>query len=196
RRLFDIIWGCLTTIFACTWVSVHPNVPPPNQGQLSLLWRRLRVMLIAILAPEIMVGFAARQFMAARRFSRAWYSFHVEFDVSLTHGFFICMDGFVSRIGHHPIVTKKQLTNGDYAFAIRQVEAEDISDKSKGDTLCKGVALLQGLWFVTQCLARISQHLPVTQLEVATLAFALINVFIWSLWWAKPLDVERHIVVE
>ncbi|KAJ7219854.1 hypothetical protein C8J57DRAFT_1095103 [Mycena rebaudengoi] len=38
RKLFDIVWGCLVTIFACTWVSVHPNVPPPNQGPLALHW--------------------------------------------------------------------------------------------------------------------------------------------------------------
>jgi hypothetical protein len=35
----------------------------------------------------------------------------------------------------------------------------------------------------------------VTQLEVATLAFAVVNVFIWALWWGKPLDVQRPIVV-
>lgn len=47
RKLFDIIWGCLATIFACSWVSVHPNVPPPDQSQLALLWGRLKMMLIA-----------------------------------------------------------------------------------------------------------------------------------------------------
>jgi hypothetical protein len=35
----------------------------------------------------------------------------------------------------------------------------------------------------------------VTQLEVATLAFAVVSVFIWALWWGKPLDVQRPIVV-
>ncbi|KAJ7118090.1 hypothetical protein C8R44DRAFT_625897 [Mycena epipterygia] len=113
----------------------------------------------------------------------------------MTHGFFISMGGFFSRAGHHPIITKKQLKNPDYALAIRQVEVEDISDKSKGDALSKDVALLQGLWFVMQCLARMRQHLPVTQLEFATLAFAVVNVIIWFLWWKKPLDVERPITV-
>jgi hypothetical protein len=70
RKLFDIVWGCLATIFACNWVSVHPNVPPPRQSRLALFWRRLKMMLIAVLAPEIMVGFAARQFLTARRFSK------------------------------------------------------------------------------------------------------------------------------
>jgi hypothetical protein len=70
RKLFDIVWGCLATIFACTWVSVHPNVPAPNQSRLALFWQRLKMMLIAVIAPELMVGFAARQFIAARSLSK------------------------------------------------------------------------------------------------------------------------------
>jgi hypothetical protein len=68
-------------------------------------------------------------------------------------------------------------------------------DKSKGDALSKGLTLAQGLWFTTQCLARVHQHLAVTELEVATLAFAVVNVFIWLLWWDKPLDVQWQIVI-
>ncbi|KAJ7191921.1 hypothetical protein GGX14DRAFT_578513 [Mycena pura] len=188
RRLFDIVWGCLTTIFACTWVSVHPNVPPPDQSMLALLWRRLRLMVLAIFVPEIIVGFAARQFLVARAFSK-------KRDVSITHGFFFSMGGFVSQAGH-PIATSNQLEHPEYYLtAIKQVKRSHIMDKSKGDALSKGVALAQGLWFTTQCLARVSQHLPFTALEVATLAFAVVNVFIWVLWWGKPLDAQQPIPV-
>ncbi|KAJ7151308.1 hypothetical protein C8R43DRAFT_485640 [Mycena crocata] len=189
RKLSDIIWGCLATIFACTWVSVHPNVPPPNQSRLALFWRRLKLMLIAIIAPELMVGFAARQFFTARSFAK-------DFGISKTHGFFICMGGFVSRSRHNPIVTEEQLDEAlGFITDIRAVEEEDIEDKSKGDALSKGVALVQGLWFTTQCIARVHQRLPVSELEVTTLAFAVINIFIYVLWWAKPLDVQRPILV-
>ncbi|KAJ7831576.1 hypothetical protein B0H13DRAFT_2431531 [Mycena leptocephala] len=191
RKLFDIVWGCLATIFACTWVSVHPNVPAPNQSRLVLFWRRLRMMLIAVIAPELMVGFAARQFFAVRELSR-------EFGFSKTHGFFFCMGGFVSSTGY-PVVTKKQLGDSELGpellAGIKNVNAEDIMDKSKGDALSKGLALAQGLWFTIQCLARVHQQLAVTELEVATLAFAVVNVFIWLLWWNKPLDVQWQIVV-
>ncbi|KAJ6565591.1 hypothetical protein DFH09DRAFT_1363772 [Mycena vulgaris] len=188
RRMFDIIWGCLTTIFACTWVSVHPNVPPPDQSWLARLWRRLRMMLMAVIAPEVMVGFAARQLFAAWRFSR-------KFKVTFAHGFFFSMGGFVSRAGH-PITTMKQLDGligKQYQEAICAVKVDYIMGRGKGDALSKGVALTQGLWFITQCLARVHQHLPVTELEVATLAFAVVNIFIWVIWWKKPLDVEQPI---
>ncbi|KAJ6565585.1 hypothetical protein DFH09DRAFT_1278624 [Mycena vulgaris] len=191
RRLFDIIWGCLTTIFACTWVSVHPNVPPPDQSWLALLSRRLRMMFIAVIAPELMVGFAARQLFVARSFSK-------EFDLTFTHGFFFSMGGFVSQKGN-PVITFKQLEDPllgpEYLSAIHKIRVADITARSKGDTLSKGVALMQGLWFITQCIARVHQHLPVTELEVATLAFAVVNVFLWLIWWKKPLDVEQPILI-
>ncbi|KAF7369952.1 hypothetical protein MSAN_00625000 [Mycena sanguinolenta] len=191
RTLFSVVWGCLATIFACTWVSVHPNVPPSNQSSLRLFWRRLKMMLIGIIAPEIMVGFAVRQRFGVHELSK-------EFKFSRTQAFFFCMGGFVSLAGH-PIATEQQLKDPDLGLefqkAIRNVNEEDIKDKSKGDAFSKGVALLQGSWFILQCLARVHQRLAVTQLEVATLAFAVMNIFIWLLWWNKPLDVQRPIVI-
>ncbi|KAJ7700420.1 hypothetical protein B0H17DRAFT_925364 [Mycena rosella] len=156
RKLFDIVWGCLTTIFACTWVSVHPNVPPPDQSRLALLWRRLKMMLVAVLATELIVGFAARHFFIARSFSKGmyvrlstvqWYSFDVEFNIFITHGFFFSMGGFVSHVGH-PITTLAQAKEPDseYLYDMRKVKVSSIMDKSKDDALSKGVALAQGLW--------------------------------------------------
>ncbi|KAJ7828349.1 hypothetical protein B0H14DRAFT_2367111 [Mycena olivaceomarginata] len=197
RKLFDIIWGCLATIFACTWVSVHPNVPPPDQSWLALFWCRLKMMLIGIIAPEIMVGFAARQFLGARMLSKG-ESTDLKYGFSRTHRFFFCMGGFVSSAGY-PIVKVEQLEAADFGpeflKTIQNVDAEDIRDKSKGDTLSKGVTLAQGIWFTTQCLARVHQHLVITELEVATLGFAMVNIFIWLLWWDKPLDVQRPIII-
>jgi nitrate reductase NapE component len=72
---------------------------------------------------------------------------------------------------------------------------EDIEDRSKGDLLSKAMVLLQGLWFTAQCLARVQQHLPVTELEVATLAFQITSIFIWLLWLHKPLDVQQSILL-
>ncbi|CAK5284125.1 unnamed protein product [Mycena citricolor] len=188
RRLYDIIWGCLTTIFACVWVSVHPNVPPPNKGWFWYLGRRLKLMCIAVVAPELMVGFALRQFLYSQAFAR-------KYSVSLTHGFFYCAGGFVDA-AHHPIVTLKQVDRPGIIDAIRRVKSSDIRDKSKGDAFSKGVVLAQCAWFTTQCIARLVQQIPVTELEVATLGFAVVNFFVWLLWWRKPLDVQEAIELE
>jgi hypothetical protein len=69
RRLFDIVWGCATTIFAATWVSVHPNLPPPNQSWLVLLWRRLKDDACCGYRTRGDGGVAAQQFVMVRYWS-------------------------------------------------------------------------------------------------------------------------------
>ncbi|KAJ7445536.1 hypothetical protein B0H11DRAFT_1693569, partial [Mycena galericulata] len=170
-------------------VSVHPNVPAPGHSWLKLLSRRVGMMLLAIIAPELIVFVAARQFFFARAFSKS--NLRPGFGVSRTHGFFFAMGGFVSA-GGIPITTFKQLEEpllgAQYLTDIRAIDVAFIMDRSKGDALSKGVALVQCFWFISQCVARVFQRLVVTELEVATLAFAVLNVFTWLLWWGKPLD--------
>ncbi|KAF8198826.1 hypothetical protein K438DRAFT_1584041, partial [Mycena galopus ATCC 62051] len=183
RKLFDIVLDCLKTIFAATWVSVHPNVPDPRQGVVKATLRRLGMMLVAVIAPECIVFFAARQLMVAKKLKK-------DHKFSLTHGFFVSMGGFVSRDSRRPITTAAQLEKSPgYCNSILDTPLEDILDKSKGDAFSKSIALLQGIWFITQIVARVVQRLPITPLEVTTLAFAVINLFIWVLWWHKPLGV-------
>ncbi|KAJ7059212.1 hypothetical protein C8F01DRAFT_1254896 [Mycena amicta] len=206
RRLFDIIWGCLGTIFACVWISVHPNVPPPKPPHpatgaslwVRVKWRlidshgalisRLKLMFVGLLALELMAGFAGRQLAMARYFSK-------EYKISLTHGFFLCMGGFVDEEGH-PIVTTDQIEQPGVLAGITKTPEAFIEDKSKADAFSKAVAFIQGLWFVAQCIARTAQHLPLTKLEVVTLAYAVVNIFTWLLWWGKPMDIRDPVVVE
>jgi hypothetical protein len=82
-----------------------------------------------------------------------------------------------------PAVTKKRL-----------LEAE-IQDRSKGDGLSKTFALVQTTWFILQCISRGIEKLPVTELEVATCAFAVLNFATYILWWNKPLNVSRPVLV-
>ncbi len=68
RTLLSIIWGCLATIFVCTWLSVHPNVPGhkiTTRGPISCTIERMKIMVTAILAPEVIVAWAAQQFIVA-----------------------------------------------------------------------------------------------------------------------------------
>ncbi|KAF7971483.1 hypothetical protein HWV62_21006 [Athelia sp. TMB] len=59
---------------------------------------------------------------------------------------------------------------------------EALADRSKGDVLSKGIAILQTIWFVVQCIARLAEHLPVTNLEVMTLAYTVITVAMYIAW--------------
>ena len=53
RSLLNIIWSCLTTIFLCTWVTVHPDVPDENETSWSgRLSDRLAYLAFMLVSPE------------------------------------------------------------------------------------------------------------------------------------------------
>ena len=66
RSITDILWSCFATLFACTWLSVHPNVPPPDEGFWKIARRRLEIMLWALICPEMIIAWAFKQWLAAR----------------------------------------------------------------------------------------------------------------------------------
>lgn len=52
RGTFNILSTCLTTIFLCAWTALHPNIPEHKKTDVQL-WRKIKWVLIGILAPEI-----------------------------------------------------------------------------------------------------------------------------------------------
>ena len=77
---------------------------------------------------------------------------------------------------------------GDIDFP--DITEREIQDRSKGDALSKGLVVIQTSWFILQCIARRIERLPITELELVTLAFAALNFITYTLWWNKPLDVQ------
>ena len=72
---------------------------------------------------------------------------------------------------------------------------EEIKDRGKSDWLAKSLVLLQTSWFVIQSIARAKEQLPITHLEIVTLAYAAMNFVIYIFWWNKPLNVNRPVRV-
>ena len=144
---------------------------------------------------------------------------------STTHGFFVIMGGFHlfergsietsnndKAILHGNDIPLRPLAacdlyddNNDYTHQSIRANIdftsftvpteEEINDKGKSDWLAKSLVLLQTLWFVMQCIARAIKHLPVTHLEIVTLAYAAMNFVIYIFWWNKPLNVNQPIRV-
>jgi hypothetical protein len=65
RTIWNIIWSCLVTIFGCTWVAVHPNIPNAEDKWFTTALRRLQLMVMALIAPEFVILWAMRQWLAA-----------------------------------------------------------------------------------------------------------------------------------
>lgn len=52
RGTFDILSTCIITLLLCVWTAIHLNVPPPG-GYWGPKLRKVRWMILALLAPEI-----------------------------------------------------------------------------------------------------------------------------------------------
>ena len=71
RTLSSIIYSCLLTIFACTWTAVHPNLPGPDDSKIQVLRRRLKIVLVTLVAPEYTLYWALMQRKAAKELVKA-----------------------------------------------------------------------------------------------------------------------------
>ncbi|KAF8163802.1 hypothetical protein B0H34DRAFT_697016 [Crassisporium funariophilum] len=190
RSSFDIIWSCLVTLFACTWISVHPNLPAASDRRITIIRRRVRIMLYALIVPEGVMYWAMRQFLGSRKLARR-YEAH---GWTKVHGHFLQMGGFMM---HEPEKEPYTLSRERMETLLDRGEIDlpstteaEINDKSKGDILAKGIVVIQTFWFVLQCIARGAQGLTITELELVTLAFAAFNGITYYFWWNKPLDVQ------
>ncbi|KAK1219029.1 hypothetical protein PQX77_018257 [Marasmius sp. AFHP31] len=191
RAVYGIIWGCLTTIVACTWLAIHPNVPNPNDSRLGILSRRAMIMGFAILVPEYTTVWAFRQWSTARRISRRM-THRPEW--TITHSFFLVMGGFMLVDKTRPVrpLLVEDVTQSENMelISLPILSEREIQDRSKGDGLSKTFILLQTTWFLIQVLARVISGLPVTELELVTVAFATLNVLAYIFWYNKPLNVD------
>ncbi|KAF9561190.1 hypothetical protein CPC08DRAFT_689347 [Agrocybe pediades] len=77
RQRIQIIWTCVATILAASWVSVHPNIPDAKESKIKKMLRRIELMIWAILTPELIIFWAMRQWYGARLMEREFAELHI-----------------------------------------------------------------------------------------------------------------------
>jgi hypothetical protein len=68
RGTWSILYSCLFTLLLCVYTAIHLNVPPFYDTTLSFYLRKVKWVLIAVFAPEIVLYTAFEQFIMARKF--------------------------------------------------------------------------------------------------------------------------------
>lgn len=112
RGTLDILWSSLFTILASTWTVQHLNVPEQRncckQGwRGSLKWYTKKFftgakwIMITTIAPEVVIGMACYDLLAAKRIAQDLRKFALEDDVpwTLTHSYFANMGVFTIQSG-------------------------------------------------------------------------------------------------
>ena len=75
------------------------------------------------------------------------------------------------------------------------ISESSIKDRSKADHLAKALVCVQAGWMIVQCVTRVASRLPVTFLEINTLAHVLCAFLTYVFWWHKPLDIRDPTVI-
>ncbi|KAL8712480.1 MAG: hypothetical protein Q9220_003328 [cf. Caloplaca sp. 1 TL-2023] len=115
---------------------------------------------------------------------------------SKTYGFYVVMGGLSIDVSHlHDRLDHVVLTCSGALFLARkglffEISDDEIHDKSKANTLAKGLVLLQLTWTILQCLSRKAVSLPLSILEVHILVHAGCALIMYGLWFNKPLGVD------
>lgn len=192
RGTIDILWSCASTFFVCVWVMLHLNVPAPEDTIYTLFWRKIKWVVWALLAPELLMLFASGQWASAKRSVVDMKALGYE-DWSMIHAFYADSGGFVfqARGSQAFPVTAKQvwyLVQAKY-MQIPSITTKEIWDKSKVDRVGKTIAGLQAGWLIVQVIARGVQHLPITLLELSTVAILVCTGATFFFWFYKPLNV-------
>lgn len=194
----SLIISCVLTLVLCVWSALHLNVPAKGQTALQKLTLNTRWIIAGIYCPELVVFTAWRQWSSARILQQVvddslesqdgkLHSVSRNHQWTMTHSFFACSGGFAFEIdslkGAIPGPTDAELqrpqrltitARGMALLAkcgqLPDVEEEEIEDKSKANDLAKATVIMQATWMLIQSLGRLAFQLPVTLLEVNTVA--------------------------
>ena len=104
----------------------------------------------------------------------------------MTHGFFACTGGFAFELEGLDTVDAEKGSEGQSPQRLTltargvallaqyghlpRVDRENIDDKSKANNLAKATVIVQASWLLIQVIGRLAASLPVTLLEVNTVA--------------------------
>ena len=202
RNTVTLLQSCVITLLCCTWAVLHLNIPAPNDGVWALFKRKLKWMIITLIAPEITCSVALRQWQESRLAVREMKKLGVTW--TTVQGFYAAMGGYVLQrrdntnvplLSSEIISLLKNNPEKEPSFQLPPLEESDIEDRSKAGGFAKFFTLAQTGWLVVQCIARRVENLPISQLEIATVAFATCTIVASGFWWNKPLDVRVTIPV-
>jgi hypothetical protein len=111
--------------------------------------------------------------------------------LTMPQAYLVVMAGYRhTSIPDRPVLPSDLQQSEIVSNDLRAISVHEIFDRSKSDSLARSLTVLQVLWFVVQCIARSNQHLPLTELEVVTLAYASLVGISYLAWWHKPMDLR------
>jgi len=226
RGTIGLVTSCLTTLALCVWTAIHMNISPTKTSSFKRFWVKLSWASLSIIAPEITLLRALMQYETAaalRKERNAIYQeikqqgfvprsatsspnskTHDSIKWTLEHGFFALMGGFVVSVKEKNqwilddgrTLTPRGVLELARLNVLPEVNVETVRNRSQSDRLAKAIVILQVSWMFVQTISRAIYRLPITLLELNTLAHISVALALYGLWWKKPQDVKEPIEIQ
>jgi hypothetical protein len=217
RGTFSILTICVSTLALCVWTALHLNIPrraslPRSDTprwrtkMIRVISRKGKWVLVGMLAPELLVYLAWDQWLEARFLTRKmkgkFDEYDRDFNWSMTHSFFALMGGFTAVPIGEPDAYAATLREPGLEIHVEEdpgslaVDVAMIHDRSKADYLAKTVVCIQASYLLVEVVGRLAAGLPLTLLEINTVAHVLCALCMYAFWFSKPLDVSEPISLE
>jgi hypothetical protein len=226
RGTIGLLSTCFVTLSLCVWTAIHMNIDPSRSPSVrlmkKLLWALLATLAPEVVLWRAWSQLEAARKLCSKMNADEESLIDRSNDPSNATGILVSPEtgsqnwslrlGFFAVMGGYKVIVKEDdrslfdsgrtATPRGILFLTRtkqtipHVADEVIKDKSKSDSFAKAIVCVQATWMLLQTLARPLQHLPVTLLEVNTLAHVVAAVIMYGLWWYKPQNVGVREQVE
>lgn len=175
-------------------------------------------MLFTLFCPEYLTWISLQQWQRARRYKDIRRLGHK--DWTIQHAFYVDMGGLKikleSRQGtRRPEMTKRHadiVETGDAVeitirledlivllntklFILPRISTHELEERSKSDLFAQFITSCQVIYFGVRTLGRVVSDLPISPLELSTMAFVSCAAFVEFFWWYKPLDMRSSTII-
>jgi len=169
-------------------------------------------MIITLFCPEYVAWVAIEQWQSARKYKLVQQLGYSSF--TMKHAFYVAMGGLVVQPnGQSPTeahinpygregTLQHTIYMDDLLILLRSkviqlpvITDEELEERSKNDNFARFITAFHVIIFVAHTFGRLGSGLPVSELEVATLAFVCCAAAIEFFWWNKPLDLRSFTVI-
>ena len=217
RQTQSILWECVVTIALCTIVALHLDIPPGPLKWWRKLLRKSIWIVIGLLLPEFLCMISVKQYLDARRLQKRCKRKGVE--LTMQQAFFLNSgglgvrnlhkidrsglgewsshaDGTIWSLGNPDEDVEFVMQTSDVMFqALNVPPGDEITDRSKQDWLGKIITVAQALWTTCQIVSRPFYRIPISILEVGTLAYVAMAAVSYAAWWHKPYDIGTMTII-
>ncbi|KAJ5104925.1 hypothetical protein NUU61_002272 [Penicillium alfredii] len=210
RSSWDILWTCVSTIFACTWTTLHMPLPKRDETDVVHMCSKLMAWIYAILAPELFAVLAAEDLWQARSVAARCNAAFLAVESENADASSSWSETPAAQTATNP-ANRWRATTDEWTFPVQpgnvvpliqagvvkpsHLRARDIEDRAKADSFAKAFTILQSSWIACNVIARKAYGLPISALEISTVAYVVCAAITYAVLWHKPKDMVTPIVI-